>query len=403
MKIERIETFILKAPRKSSYWATTGHLRQETPDAFFADSSIAYPLRMRTQPHYTPDLTALLVKITTDDGYVGWGESKAVVAPRAPKAIIEDIIKPHLIGLNPLNIAPIKEKMQGLMRIRGHLQGFYQDAMSGVEIALWDIKGKVAGLPISSLLGGTFHDKIRVYASALPGLSAGSGDEDVERLKEAARKVVSAGFKALKIATGAGITPDVKSVEIVREVVGDSFTILVDAGGIYDYSTCLKLAPKLEELEVFWFEAPLPLDDFSGYIELSNKINIPVANDIIWTAGLVKDMLQRGGKVIFIPEVLKAGGILECKQIADLADRFGMPFAPHVSQGTYLQFAATCHVCAASPNFLIGEFWWQENPLGNQILKNPLKIQDGYMHVPQGPGLGIEIDEQAIEEFIVVE
>jgi L-alanine-DL-glutamate epimerase-like enolase superfamily enzyme len=112
-------------------------------------------------------------------------------------------------------------------------------------------------------------------------------------------------------------------------------------------------------------------------------------------------MLQRGAKVIFLPEVLKAGGILECKYIADLMDRFHLPFAPHVSQGTVLQFAATAHVCAAAPNFLICEYWWQNNPLGNAILKRPLHVEGGYITVPQEPGLGIEIDEDALQPFIV--
>jgi D-arabinonate dehydratase/D-galactarolactone cycloisomerase len=401
MKIQSIETIVLRAPRTASYWATTSHVRKESQSEFFNDYTVAYPLRMRTQPHYTSDLTALLVKITTDTGIVGWGESKAVVAPQAPKAIIEEIVKPNLIGLNPLDIAPIKEKMLGLMRIRGHLQGFYQDAISGVEIALWDIKGKVSGLPISSLLGGSFRDKIRLYASAIPGLSAGWSPSDREKLQANAQKVIAAGFKAAKIATGAGIKPDLASIDAVREVVGESFTLLVDAGGIYDMSAALKIAPELEKRNIFWFEAPLPYDDFSGYIELSKRISIPVSNDLLWTTGIVKDMLQRGGRVIFIPEVLKAGGILECKQIADLGDRFGVPFAPHVSQGTYLQFAATAHLCASVPNFLISEFWWQDNPLGNNILKNPLKFEDGYLEVPEGPGLGIEINEEALAEFIL--
>ncbi|MBD2870937.1 mandelate racemase/muconate lactonizing enzyme family protein [Paenibacillus arenilitoris] len=400
MKIASIETFILRAPREQAYWATTGHLREEAQDEFFRDYSIAYPLRMRTQPHYTQDLTTLLVKITTDEGLVGWGESKAVVAPGAPKAIIEDVVKPNLIGLNPLDIAPIKEKLLGLMRIRGHIQGYYQDAISGVEIALWDIKGKYAGLPISSLLGGAFRDQIRIYASGLPGLPAVWNDADIARLVGLARKVVDSGFKAVKIAIGAGIEPDLRSVDIVRETVGDSYAILVDAGGIYDFQTALRLAGELERRGVFWFEAPLPMEDLAGYIELSQRVTIPVANDILWTGGLIKDVFQRGGRVIFLPEVLKAGGILECKQIADMADRFGLPFASHVSQGSYIQFAATAHVCAAVPNFLISEFWWQDNPLGNQILKNPLIVKDGYMEVPSGPGLGVEVDEEAIRPFI---
>lgn len=400
MKISRIETFVLRAARRKAYWGTNYVMEQQSA-GFFRDYSTAYPLRVRSMPLYSSDLTAVLVKVTTDDGVIGWGESKGVVAPTAVKNILEEMVIPCVLGMNALDIGLVRERMIGLMRLRGHLQGFFQEAISGIEIALWDIKGKVANLPVYSLLGGAFRDRIATYASGLAGLKDSHGAADVKRIQDDARLAMEKGFNGLKIAIGAGRTPDLVSVDAVREVVGPDFAVLVDAGGCYDYHTALRVARELERRNVFWFEAPLPIDDFSGYVDLSKAVDIPISNDLLWTTGLVKDLLQRGAKVIFLPEVLKAGGLLECRQIADLLDRFQLPFAPHVSQGTALQFAATAHVCASAPNFLICEYWWQDNPLGDAILKRPLESADGCLLVPQGPGLGIEIDEEAIKPFVV--
>lgn len=400
MKIGQIEVFVLRAPRKKAYWGVNYVMEQQTK-GFYRDYSIGYPLKVRSSPLYASDLTAVLVKVTTSDGVVGWGESKGVVAPTAVKAILEEMVIPLITGMSALDISLVKERMVGMMRLRGHLQGFFQEAISGVEMALWDIKGKVAQLPIYSLLGGMFRDKIATYASGLVGLKATYGDSDLKRIQDDARQAMAEGFQGLKIAIGAGSIPDLASVDAVRAVVGDDFAILVDAGGCYDFHTALRVGQELEKRKVFWFEAPLPIDDFTGYIELSQRLTIPITNDLVWTTGLVRDMLQRGGKVIFLPEVLKAGGLLECRQIAEMLDRAHLPFAPHLSQGTVLQFAATAHVCAASPNFLICEYWWQNNPLGNAILKAPLEVKDGFITVPQGPGMGVEINEEALQPFIV--
>ncbi len=400
MKIDKIEVFVLRATYEESYWGTH-YVMEEQTEMFFRDYSAAYPLMVRSKPLYEPALQTVLVKITTDDGVVGWGESKGVVAPRAAKAILEDMVIPCVIDMNPLDIALIKERMAGLMRLRGHVQGFHQEATSGVEIALWDIKGKVAGLPVYSLLGGAFRDRIPVYASGIAGLDPGYTSVDVEQLQNEVRRALDRGFQALKLCIGKGVETDLASFDAAREVVGQSNRILVDAGGRYDYHAALRLAKELEKRNAFWLETPLPVDDFQGYIQLSLATSIPIANDMIWTTGMICEMYRQGAKVIFIPEVLKAGGILECKQIADLADRFHMPYAPHVSQGSMLQFVATAHLCAAVPNFLISEYWWQDNPLGNHILNRPLVLQDGHLIVPQEPGLGVEVNEAAIREFLV--
>jgi len=400
MKIENIAVYVLSAPRHEDYWGVN-YVMEESDNSIFHDYSTAFPLKMRSKPIYTKQLNTVLVKVVSADGCIGWGESKGVVAPKAVKAILEDMVIPAIRNMDPLDIAVILERLRGLMRLRGHLQGFYQEAISGLEIALFDLKGKATGLPVYQLLGGAYRKRIPVYASGIAGLSANASAEDEESLNNDALAVVKDGFRALKIAVGNGATPDLRSVDIVREAVGDEISILVDVGGCYDFHTALAMCTKLKQRRVFWFEAPLPLEDLSGYIELSKFSEIPISNDLVWNLALIRDMFSRGGKLIFLPEVLKAGGISACKEIADLANHHHLPFAPHLSQGSIIQFAATAHLCAACVNFLICEYWWQKNPLGNAIVNDPLQFKDGFLHVPEKPGIGVEIDEQAIQPYIL--
>ncbi|HHK41956.1 MAG TPA: mandelate racemase/muconate lactonizing enzyme family protein, partial [Planctomycetaceae bacterium] len=289
MKIDKIEVFVLRAPYEESYWGTH-YVMEEQTEMFFSDYSAAYPLMVRSKPLYEPALQTVLVKITTDDGVVGWGESKGVVAPQAAKAILEEMVIPCVIDMNPLDIALIKERMAGLMRLRGHVQGFHQEATSGIEIALWDIKGKVAGLPVYSLLGGAFRDRIPVYASGIAGLKPGHTSAHVEQLQKEVRRAVDCGFQALKLCIGKGVQTDLASFDAAREAAGESCPILVDAGGRYDYHAALRLARELEKRNAFWLETPLPVDDFQGYIQLSLATSIPIANDMIWTTGMICEM-----------------------------------------------------------------------------------------------------------------
>lgn len=404
MRIVEVESAILRAPRSRPYWGTSGVVIRNRPgyeatDAF-ADLSAVYPPRWRNEASYPSDLTTLLIRITTQDGITGIGESKAPVTPHGVKRLFDDQCRDLLIGQPSEDVQPIMERLLGLMRIRGHLQGFHQEIVSGVDLALWDIKGKRAGQPVANLLGGQFHRQIRVYASGLPGLSPAATPSEIERLQQHAGRVLEKGYKAVKVALGAGVEADVRSVAVVREVIGPDVTLLTDAVGNYDVETSLRLAHRLVPYNVGWLEAPLPFDDLAGYVDLSRRSPIPIACDVIWVPSLVRDLLQRGGRIIFQPEVLKAGGISVCHRIAELADAFGLPFAPHVSQGSAIQFAASLQVAAAAPNFLICEFPWEEETLGNALLQKPLTFDRSHLAVPQEPGLGIALDPEALDRVL---
>jgi len=343
-------------------------------------------------------VSTVIVRLFADDGLVGYGEAKGVMVPRAVQEIIEHLLSDVVTGSDPFDVDMLWYRMYATMRARGHYQGFMQEAIAGVDIALWDLIGKATNRPIHKLLGGSYRDAIRIYASALPGLPAGWTQQDEAKLATAARAFVAAGFGGVKVGIGFGMAADVRSIEIVREAVGSDVLILVDALGSYDLVSATRLGTELAELRVGWFEAPLPPEDLEGYVRLSQQCPVPIANDLIWTSRGVKDLLQRGARIIPQPEVIKVG-ISECKRIAMLADLFDLPYAPHVSIGSAIQFAATAQVAASCPNFLISEFWADDNPLGNPILQDPLVIRQGHLIVPTNPGLGISIDESRLRQY----
>ncbi len=402
MRIETIEAIPLRAafPEGTRYWGdvtwTKSAAAPEAPPASLAHGDLytEYPLRWRMRHGWEHAVSTVLVRLTTDDGLVGYGEAKGVLVPRVVAEIIEHLLADVVRGADPFDVDVLWHRMYARMRGRGHYQGFMQEAIAGVDIALWDLMGKAAGRPIWAFLGGKYRREIRVYASALPGLGARWTREEEARLGAAARAFVDLGFTAMKIGIGYGIDADVRSIEVVREAVSPETLIFADALGSYDLSAAIHLGERLAELRVGWFETPLPPEDLDGYVELGRRLPLPVANDFVFTSRGLQDLLRRGARIVVQPEVIKVG-ITECRRIALLADLFDLPYAPHVSIGSAIQFAATAHLAASCPNFMISEYWAGENPLGNAILREPLVLRDSHVRVPEGPGLGIELDEQA--------
>lgn len=402
MRIATVEAISLRAPfpEGTRYWGdvtwTKPAVAPEAPPASLAHGDLytEYPLRWRMRHGWEHAVSTVLVRLTTDDGLVGYGEAKGVLVPRVVAEIIEHLLADVVRGADPFDVDVLWHRMYARMRGRGHYQGFMQEAIAGVDIALWDLMGKASGRPICAFLGGKYRREMRVYASALPGLGARWTREEEAGLGAAARAFVDRGFTAMKIGIGYGIHADVRSIEVVREAVGPEMLILADALGSYDLSAAIHLGERLAELRVGWFETPLPPEDLDGYVELGRRLPLPVANDFVFTSRGLQDLLRRGARIVVQPEVIKVG-ITECRRIALLADLFDLPYAPHVSIGSAIQFAATAHLAASCPNFMISEYWAGENPLGNAILREPLVLRDSHVRVPEGPGLGIELDEQA--------
>ena len=401
MKITAVDAFALRVPSPTSqaYWgsqawaSTAGPSGSgEVPRAAWE----AYPPRWRMRATYSETINTVIVRLSTDTGLIGYGEAKAPVAPEATREIVRDLLAPVVLGADPLDIDVLWERMYSTMRLRGHLCGFLLEAISGIDLALWDLAGKALGIPACKLLGGAYRDRVKVYASGLPGLKTAGDTTARQQLHDEARALVRQGFLAIKIAIGFGVEADVDSVRTARQAVGDQITLFCDAAGNYDVDQAARLGRALEPLGVGWLEAPIPPEHIDGHATLAKSLDVPIATDLLSTRYQVRDFLVRGALDVVQPDVCRAGGLSECRRIAHLADAFGVGFAPHVSIGSAIQFAASAHIAAATPNFVIMEYWIGENPIGNAVLRTPLRLSDGMLVVPAGPGLGLDIDEDAL-------
>jgi len=318
------------------------------------------------------------------------------------QTIINDLLRELVISADPRNIEVIWETLYASMRLRGHDGGFLVEAISGIDIALWDILGKHTGEPIHRLLGGAYRDRIKVYASGVPATKAARGEADHARMLAAAQSAIDRGFLGLKMAIGSGPAADVASVRAVRELVGPDMAIFTDAAGNYSVGQAVAVGRELEALGVGFLEAPLPHEFVDGYAEIAHALSLPIANDVITTRYQVLDYLKKSALDLVQPDVCRTGGITELKRIAVLTDAFGVGFTPHVSIGSAIHFIASAHCAAATPNLHQMEYWFGQNPLGDAILVEPaLALVDGHLPVPTGPGLGIEIDEAKVRALAV--
>jgi D-galactarolactone cycloisomerase len=399
-RVARVETFVLKAAPAQTYWgnASWGQARQV---AARRPLSADYPPQARRRYIYSPTLDCVLVRLETDSGCVGWGEAKAPVGAEATARIIQDLLAPLIVGQNPLEVRLHWERMYSAMRVRGHSTGFWLEAISGIDIGLWDLAGHLLDQPVYVLLGGAFRDRLRVYASGLPGLYDGSDDTVLEHLAELARDYVSRGFLAIKMALGHGIENDVRAIETVRAAIGSDIDLFVDAAGVYEPQQAIRLGRHLERLNVGWFEMPIPTDNLPGYIQVAQTLDVPIALDGLANRFQVRDYIGGGGLDVIQPDVCRAGGITESLKMAEVADLYGAACAPHVSIGSGVQFAATLHLGLALPNLLIAEQNMVEgNPLGDPLLKVPMpQPEDGYLAAPGGSGLGVQLDEEAVRRM----
>jgi L-alanine-DL-glutamate epimerase-like enolase superfamily enzyme len=337
----------------------------------------------------------VVVRVETDEGLVGWGEAHAPYGPTVTQTLILDVFAPLLIGQNPMHSEMLWEKMYGAQRLRGHNTGYTMEAISGLDIALWDLRGKITGQPVYALLGGPYRTQIPAYASGIPG------SNDAER-QESVRRYIDQGYTAVKLAIGRrDLNEELATVAAVAEAVGDRGQLLIDGHGAYDLGTAVQVGKELEKLGCHWFEDALLPEDHSGYVELSRALDmLVVAGETECNRFQFRDRLAARALDVILPDICRAGGITEGQKIAILADAFQTPWAAHVSMGTMIHVAAALHLGASTPNFLVCEFHPTLTRLGNDLLLDPLEPQASSMRLPDGPGLGIEFNLDALEQVI---
>jgi L-alanine-DL-glutamate epimerase-like enolase superfamily enzyme len=285
--------------------------------------------------------------------------------------------------------------MFSAMRLRSHTQGFTLEAIAGIDIALWDLLGKLRGEPVWMMLGGACRTRLPVYSSGIPGRNL------AERLA-AVEKALSQGFCTLKTSCGRGtLSQEMELIKSLSEAIGDRGHLLVDAHGAFDLPDALQFARFLEDLgNIGWLEDPLVPEDHQGYRDLTRSTSLRIAmGETECNRYGVRDRLLRSECNILIPDVCRAGGISETLKMARLADIFGVSWASHVSISTPIHLVAGLHVGAATQNFLISEFphGFTDGPFGNILLLNPIDCQDGTIGLSSDPGLGITLNREEIE------
>jgi D-galactarolactone cycloisomerase len=349
---------------------------------------------------------ATLVRVATDGGLVGWGEA---IHPAAGR-LVREVLAAHIIGQNVLNRRQAHRAMVTAYRPMNLQRGLMAAAIGAVDIALWDLAGKALNVPVHRLLGGAVRTRVPVYAS---GLYYRSGEGPAQLAAEA-ESYIGQGFGGVKMKIGRNaIAEDMGRIAAVRRVTGDNIRVMVDANQAYCWPAAVEMGLRLEDLGVYWFEEPIPVAELAGYRQLSSRLRIRIAaGENLHGRADFAPFLSEGLIGVAQPNVGNVGGITEFMAVAALAETWGVPFALH-GWGSAILNAAAVHVAACLPPcpdvpeplpYLqepVLEYDCSPNPLRDVISPGALQLQNGALRVPDGPGLGVEVDEAALQPYLV--
>ncbi len=363
----------------------------------------AIPLRLPQLDDARADGTqdALIIRVHTDEGLVGLGEvdssptvARAIVdAP--PSHAIARGLRAIVLGQDPFDVQMLWRRMVEGTVYFGRAGAALQ-AIAGVDMALWDIVGQATGQPLHRFLGGSYRDRVRVYASAIMP----------DRPPEAARLVerqMADGYTAVKLGWGplgrVSERLDVELVRAAREAAG-SRDLMIDIGLAWDAAQAIKMARRFEPFDLFWLEEPLPPDDLDGYARLSTAVDVRIAAGEQETTyqGFV-DLAEKGRVSVLQPDLARAGGLTPAVRIAQYAHDHNLMCVPHAFS-TGILVAASLHVVAAMPRGQLAEFTVSDSPLARDLLVEPFRLEaDGTVRVPRAPGLGVRLDEEALRRY----
>jgi galactonate dehydratase len=361
---------------------------------------------------------ATLVRIDTDEGISGYGEANPDAGADGVVGMIR-FLTPLLLGEDPRDVERVWEKLRRRV-FAGPQAGVFVIALSGIELALWDLAGKAAGQPVYRLLGGKFRDKIRVYADCGRGDDpAGSASGCADR----AQRMVEEGFTAIKFdvddlehpakfdafnhtVNNAELRSMTERVAAVREAIGPDVDLAIDLHARYDVPSACRIAWELEPFRLMWLEEPVPAENIDALARVRAQTRTPICvGENLYLRWGFRELLERGAVDVIEPDVPKCGGLAEAKKIANLAEMHYVPFAPHLVS-TPVGTMATSHQCAAIPNFLVQEWHaLEEREVWDSYVAAPdgsgSIVKDGYITLPDTPGIGVEPDMDAVRAHAV--
>ncbi len=391
--------------RAGAYLAAAGGLTAATPKlkitavkTYLLRHKLARPMGASVSVPLSRFRQALLVKIETDAGLAGWGETAAIGGARGA---IDDQLGPQLVGQNPLDQRRLWQAIWGANFGNGM-------AVGALDIALNDLRGKALGLPVAELFGGRLRDRVPAYASAMNYLE---GLDPEEHFPREAAALVKQGFKALKMRIGRyPVAREAKLAAAVRAAAGPNVRLMADANAAYTMATALEMGNELHRLGFEAFEEPLPQSPrYAGYEALRQKLPLPLAaGEVVDSRASAKELIDRRAMDIIQPDVTLCGGIGEALFIAETASLAGIHCLPHCWGGD-IAIAATTHLLALLPDPHPGfptdtpmlELDQSENPWRNGLARDPVAFADGSVGVPAKPGLGIEVNEDVVRQYAV--
>lgn len=367
----------------------------------------------RPEPHSGGSVWTF-ARIYTDSGIVGTGEcsSAGMIAGGFSTKEMVLALKPLLVGQDPLRIGPLYETMRRRHRYSGACTAPTVFALTGIENALYDIAGKAMGVPVHQLLGGKFRDEIRLYADCHAG-----EDHSPASYAEKALEVLDEGYNAVKFdvdhvspgkkdrfnwtVSAAEMTHIISLIQGVREAIGYDIDLAIDCHGQFDMGSAITLARAVEPLRLMWLEEPIPAENIDALAQVrASTSTLICTGENHYTRFDFRQLLERAAVDVIMPDLAKAGGIMEGKRIADMADTYYVPMAPH-NVSSPLGMMAACHVCATVPNFLVLEFhgreipWWEDLCVGDKPF-----IRHGTMVVSDRPGVGVELDDAVARTLV---
>jgi D-galactarolactone cycloisomerase len=375
VKITRVTAHVLEAPLKEPF---------------------------RWSVNFTDKRSTCIVEIATDDGVEGWGEC---FGPGRLNAAIVQAYGAILVGEDPLRTEAIWQALYDKLRDQGQ-KGLAITALSGIDIALWDIKGKHFGASVAQLMGGPLRTSVEAYAT---GTYRRGNADPLGYIVEEVAGYRAEGFLGVKLKIGFGVKQDAALVRAVRKAIGPDCKLMLDANHAYDTVEAVQLGHLAAAEDITWFEEPVVPEDLASYREVRARQPIPLAGgECEYTRWGFRQVFESGAIDIVQPDTCAAGGLSECKKIADMAAAFGVRYVPHV-WGTAVGLAAALQLIAVLPHTPprleprepLLEFDRSEHPFRQAVVAEPLEHTAGWVAIPNGPGLGIAIDRDALTRFTV--